>query len=544
LNALIPTNEQLALRTQLYGQIFKLIRRTRSEEEIVREAVDAVANALPEYRVAFSSVDRAGGLVVHYSRNAPSIPSLEGLETQLAAAPLFLEAMFRLETIQVNDPKDSAIEKELAQAEPRLGARGSRLFCPFDESSGRVTLLTLTKPKEEGWDPYLVETVREVGEVMHLLRREARTRELLQTNEERFREFSEHVEAVLWMVDANTHEVLYINSAFEEVWGRSMQSLRDNSFSFIEGVHPEDQYLVWEQVRTPRPRPTSMEYRVLRPDGSVVWVKDSSFPVYDESGALRQLVGIAQDITALKQAETKLEATRAQVISKAKFAAIGEMASGIAHEINNPLAVIAGLTKQLREEEEKKRKPTPNAVEHLLTIEKMVGRISAITKGLRTFSRQTDWDPLAPVAVATLLSETVSMFRPRADKEGAVLELPPPEPGLRVNCRSSEIIQVLLNLLNNALDATESLPERRVGITARSEDGTAFILVTDNGPGVPPGIRENIFQPFFTTKDVGRGTGLGLSISKRIVEDHGGRLALEASGPATTFVVQLPLEKR
>jgi PAS domain S-box-containing protein len=543
LSKLSPTGAQLAMRADLYQHLFTLIRRSYSEDELVREAVNSVAQAMPEMRVAFSSVDREGHLVVHYSRNVPSIPSLEGLRTDLSAAPLFLEAMFRLEVVVVDHPAQSELEKQLGRAEPRLAARGSRLFCPFDEDSGRVTLLTLTKPSEEAWDPYLVETVKEVGEIVHLLRRDARTRDLLRRNEARFREFSEHVDAVLWMVDASSQEVLYINQAYERIYGRPIAELLQKPYAFVEAVHPEDQYIVWEQLRSPRPGPTAMEYRVVRPDGSMVWVKDSSFPVHDDNGTLRQLVGIVEDITALKQTEGKLEATRAQVISKAKFAAIGEMASGIAHEINNPLAVISGLARQLKEEEAKKRRASPLTLEHLGTIEKMVGRISAITKGLRTFSRQTDWDPLTPAALATIATETAELFRPRADKEEALFEMQLASGDLRVNCRSSEIIQVLLNLLNNALDATEGQAERRVLLRIEQEGNQARLLVQDNGSGVPANIRDNIFLPFFTTKEVGRGTGLGLSISKRIVEDHGGRLGLDPNGPGTTFLVQLPLER-
>ena len=511
----------------------------------MRASIDAIAQGLPEYRVAFSTVDRMGHLVVDYSRNVAAIPSLEGLSTDISAAPLFLDAMFRLETVVVDHPETSGLEQQLARAEPRLSAAGSRLFCGFDETEGRVTLLTLTKPTVEPWDPALVETVRELGEIVHLLRRDARTREQLHRNEAKFREFSEHVGAVLWMTDATTREVTYINPAFERIWGRSVESLKGKPFGFLDGVHPEDRADVWAKMRDINPTPSILEYRVLRPDGRVVWVKDSYFPVRDESGALCRVVGIVEDITALKQTEAKLETTRAQVIAKAKFAAIGEMASGIAHEINNPLAVIAGLARQMREGEEKKRKPAAETIDHLTTMEKMVNRISAITRGLRTFSRQTDRDPFAPVSVSALVAETASLFAPRAEKDGAFFETSLPAETIEVNGRSSELIQVLLNLLNNALDASAGLPERKVSLVVRRDGASALFLVQDNGPGVPLALWENIFQPFFTTKEVGRGTGLGLSISRRIMEDHGGRLGLDPQHPPTTFVVQLPiLEKR
>lgn len=371
-------------------------------------ALDAMAKALPQYRIAFSNVDLEGNLTVLHSRNVPEIPFLEGLRTNIAAAPLFLEGMFRLECVVVEDPRASELEQELSRAEPRLGAAGARLFCPFDEAAGRVTLVTLTRAQPGKWDSCLVETVREAGEFIHLLRREART--------------------------------------------------------------------------------------------------------------------------------------RAQAISKAKFAAIGEMASGIAHEINNPLAVIDGLGRQLRELEAEKRKANPTVLAHLSTIEKMVGRITAITKGLRTFSRQSDRDPLAPVVLSSLIAEAAAIFGARAEREGADFEIIAPTAHLRVSGRSSELLQVLINLLNNALDATEGMAERKVQLRVRQIDGVVELSVRDSGPGVPQALRESVFLPFFTTKEVGRGTGLGLSISKRIIEDHGGHLILDPSQPSTTFVVELPLE--
>ena len=116
------------------------------------------------------------------------------------------------------------------------------------------------------------------------------------------------------------------------------------------------------------------------------------------------------------------------------------------------------------------------------------------------------------------------------------------DPGIVVACRPTQIAQVILNLLNNAYDAVSLLPEKwiRLTVTAVSA-GAVEICITDSGHGVPTTILDKIMQPFFTTKEVGRGVGLGLSISQQIIDDHRGKLYLDASHPNTRFVVELPL---
>ena len=533
---------QLVLRAELYRRLTPLIRSTHSEDEIVKAAVDALADSMPHVRVAFSHLHRSGRLQVRYSRNVPEIPSLDGVESDLSGARLLMEAFFRHEIVSCDDATKDPVTQELIRAQPIFRTEGARIYCPFEESEDTVTILTFTNPKPEPWDPQFLVTLREIGEFVHLLRRETRTRNLLAKNESTFRQFSEHVQAVLYMTDPVTHEVYYVSPAYERVWGRPIEALKENPLAFIEGIHPDDRHLMWKRINSSQKRSRVLQFRVVKPNGETVWVKDSNHPVYDESGNFLRVVGIVEDISELREAQERLELTQSQMISKAKFAALGEMASGIAHEINNPLAVIHGLTAQLREAHARKKKIDTSLLDSLDTIEKMIARISAITKGLRTFSRQADVDPLVPTDLKGLVEESIAIFRARALKVGATLSVALPAESLRVRCRSSELIQVLLNLLNNALDATEGMNDRRLSLTLRRDVAEASLIVEDNGPGVPAAIRESIFLPFFTTKDVGRGTGLGLSISKGIVEGHGGRLELTQAPARTCFVVSLPLE--
>ena len=128
----------------------------------------------------------------------------------------------------------------------------------------------------------------------------------------------------------------------------------------------------------------------------------------------------------------------------------------------------------------------------------------------------------------------------RLRQNSVELRVPPVEKSLRIDCRPTEISQVLLNLLNNAVDAVQPLAEKWVELKVRNAGNEIEISVTDSGAGIPEKIRDKMGQPFFTTKVVGHGTGLGLSISKGIVEAHGGRLSLDAECEHTRFVVMLP----
>jgi C4-dicarboxylate-specific signal transduction histidine kinase len=241
--------------------------------------------------------------------------------------------------------------------------------------------------------------------------------------------------------------------------------------------------------------------------------------------------------------QEKLAFTQAQIVSNAKFVALGEMASGIAHEINNPLAVIHGTAVHLQERLRSGNLDVPLFQESMASVEKMANRISTVVKGLRTFSRQSAGDPLSRVNVNTIVEEAITMCGARFRASKIQLDVRLCEDPVMIRCRSSEISQVILNLLSNAFDAVHLAPTRWVRVVVAKQDDKMQLAVADSGPAIPSDLRDRIFQPFFTTKEVGKGTGLGLSISKGIAEAHEGRLFLDHESDCTRFVLEIPLEK-
>jgi C4-dicarboxylate-specific signal transduction histidine kinase len=245
------------------------------------------------------------------------------------------------------------------------------------------------------------------------------------------------------------------------------------------------------------------------------------------------------DIAARERAERELAESRQAAINAAKMAALGEMSASVAHEVNNPLTVILLRAQRL---DILARTETMDAAIVRKTahdIDRTVERIRRIVDALRAFARQGDEDPLRPEYLAPIIEDTVELCAHRFRQHGVALEVDAIPDGLLVECRGTQITQVLLNLLSNAYDAVENQDERWVRITVDVHGDVVQIGVLDSGPGVPTEIAARIMEPFYTTKEIGRGTGLGLSLSKGIAEAHGGRLELDPRERPTRFVLTL-----
>jgi signal transduction histidine kinase len=344
-----------------------------------------------------------------------------------------------------------------------------------------------------------------------------------------------------------------------------LQSIQGKSF-LLGADHPVMQSLhrlepiVCPDIRKD-PRFRELLVDLEKYSGSIARV---DFPLEDEGGRLNmisftlpephewdkdfvQLISELSELTSLLLREIrvreKLEITQARVVSNAKFVALGEMASGIAHEINNPLAVIHGTAVHLQERLRSGNVDIPLFSESMISVEKMANRISSVVKGLRVFSRQGAGEPLTKSDIRDVIEDTITMCSARMRASRISVEVVVPNTPLRVRCRPSEISQLLLNLISNAYDAVHLLADRRIRLVAKQQDGKVEVAVEDSGAGIPVESRERIFHPFFTTKEVGKGVGLGLSISKGLAEAHGGSLYFDANAPLTRFVFELPEEE-
>ena len=244
--------------------------------------------------------------------------------------------------------------------------------------------------------------------------------------------------------------------------------------------------------------------------------------------------------------ERKKAASEQMAIQSGRMAALGKMAAGIAHEINNPLAVIAekaGWIKDLLREEDLRRSPAfQEFADAVAKIEYHLLRAKKITHRLLSFGRRTE--PVREqVDVNEVLDETIDFLESEARHRTIVIQtdLSPDLP--RITSDSAQLQQVFLNILNNALDAIDTNGLIRIKTRHMPEYGQIAVEISDNGPGIPKEYLNKIFDPFFTTKEVGKGTGLGLSISCNIVENLGGRMMVASQeGEGTTFTIYHPVK--
>jgi signal transduction histidine kinase len=250
-----------------------------------------------------------------------------------------------------------------------------------------------------------------------------------------------------------------------------------------------------------------------------------------------------------KLIETELANQRAGAFNAAKLASLGEMAGGIAHEINNPLSIIINSL-ELAENSINRGGDIDYAKKKIQKAQSTAMRIAKIIRGLRSFSRNADDDEMTPVAVASILEDTLDLTNERIRNSSTLLEVIDESHGSQVLCRSTQIVQVLVNLLNNAVDALAALSESEqkwITIHLNSVGTSLVISVVDAGCGIPDPLVARIFDPFFTTKEVGKGTGLGLSISQSIMAKHSGSIRYCLYNGHTCFEMTLPLlsdEKR
>ncbi len=239
--------------------------------------------------------------------------------------------------------------------------------------------------------------------------------------------------------------------------------------------------------------------------------------------------------------ELKLQQLKAE--HSAKMAALGSMAGSIAHEVNNPLAIIHGYAQFLLHRIDSGRTEREELRLGLSRIKETSQRISDIIKALRSYARDDRQDDLVDCSVSEIISETIHLcFELLKNKQISIAWNPEPNVGIRFRGRKAALMQALLNLINNACDAIAGLEKKwiQIDLQTEGEQGSIQVRVTDSGSGIPAEIREKIMLPFFSTKANGSGTGLGLSISKNLVESMGGRLTLDDSVENTCFVLSLP----
>jgi PAS domain S-box-containing protein len=408
-----------------------------------------------------------------------------------------------------------------------------------------------------------------------------RTRDALRESEERLRQLTANIPGAVYrrMLDPSM-TVEFVGDTIEELTGYAADQLIGNrEREYASLVHPEDLARVREEIGAAIRDDChyGLAYRIVRADGEELWVGDRGRADVREGEPI-WLYGTISDIHERKQLEADRARMEVELRMAQKLEAVGQLAAGIAHEINTPVQFLgdslqflkdsfdsldyllvtyrdtcAGLTadpahaalrERLEQAEEEAdltylRERVPAACERTL---EGVERVASIVRAMKEFAHpQTEQ---APADLNRALESTLTVARHEykyvAEVHTQLAELP------MVVCNLSDLNQVFLNLIVNAAHAIEDVVEPgekgTIRVSTERSGDAVLVRIADSGGGIPADVRTRIFDPFFTTKEVGRGSGQGLAIARAVVEKHRGSLGLEtAVGRGTTFTIRLPV---
>lgn len=335
----------------------------------------------------------------------------------------------------------------------------------------------------------------------------------------------------------------YVNEKFCEISGYTPDELLGKNHRIINsGIHSTDFFKsMWSTISAGGIWKGDICNRAK--NGYLYWVSTTIVPFLDEFGKSNQFLAIRQDITALKLAQQLILDQQAQMLAHSKLSAIGEMAATITHEINNPLGVILGRCEMIKSMIERGSADPANLSRLIDTIEVTAQRIEKIVKSMRTLSHEGQDDPVYKTSVKNIITDLSDLFSEKFQSHGIQFTISEISDSLTVECRSHEIMQVLVNLLNNSYDAIVTKTQKWIRIDVQQKGDQVEVAVTDCGSGIPAPIVDKLFMPFFSTKKVQYGTGLGLSISRNLIQRHQGKLEYQSNSPFTRFVVTIPIKQ-
>lgn len=434
--------------------------------------------------------------------------------------------------------------------------------CPVLEAraSGRPRRAELSDPEGRVWSVCGYPVRDAAGNLLGLMEwaqditERKRAEQALRESEARLRLLAETIRDVLWIGSPDSTCYSYVSPAYAEVWGRPVESLYADGLSWLEAVHPEDRPAVWNAVQSRVTGdlllPHSIEYRILRPDGTSRWIAQRVYPMRDEEGRLTSVVGIASDITEHKRAEAERLELERRLLQTQKMESLGVMAGGIAHDYNNLLTVILGNLELASQA----LGPSAVARLHIESAIQATQRAAELTRQMLAYSGKGHF-VIRELDLSDLIENNLHFLK-TSIPETITFNLNLGRDLPRIAADPNQVQQVLVNLLANASEAIGDGPgvitlssgqqecdELYLSRSRLDEKPPAgrfvYLEVSDTGCGMDEATQARLFDPFFSTKFTGR--GLGMPAVLGIVRGHRGAIMVDSQlGLGTTVRVLFP----
>ncbi len=419
-----------------------------------------------------------------------------------------------------------------------------------DKRAGTIKVYyTEHRPEIDG-GPFLKEErmlLNTVSERLGKIIEHKRAKQALAKSEEMFKTIFNQAPYGIALIGSFTGHIYEVNPKFAQIAGRTVEQMA--TIDWMSITHPDDVQKDLDNMALLNAGTIpgfNMEKRYIHPDGSNVWIDMTITPVTVEDKTHPRHLCMIQDITASKKAAEEKKRLQAEALRTGQMASLGELAAGVAHEINNPINGIIGCAEILRDQFDENNEDIEIPVRIIKTGE----RVAKIVKNLLKYSRDRE-DEYSPAHIRDILSDTLALMEKQISKDGIKLSVDAPLDLPKIKASSQELQQVFLNLLSNARYAVNARADEFDGdryinikaVTSEFEESRCVrITFHDNGTGIPENIIRNLSDPFFTTKPAGEGTGLGLHISREIIKKHKGRLWFDSvEGEFTKALVDLPV---
>ena len=387
-------------------------------------------------------------------------------------------------------------------------------------------------------EPVLQATVRDVTELKQKEVEIERMTQALVTEKTRLENMIKNTPGATYRFHAPSDAepmFSFISEQACEIYGCSPDDLLRDPRFILSRLHPEEEESLQNAIKKSAEEMKQFDWegRILRMSGEVRWIRAASIPYDDGKGGI-VWDGLLFDITSERAAAQIVAQERLRAIQASNLKSLAEMSAGLAHEINNPLTIVAGNVRLLWKHRDNEERFSAG----LDVINNSIGRISKIVGGLSRFARINATAQTERRTLSSIVNDAWTIARAEAKRLEVAVEFEL-ESTSELLCDAIELEQATTNLLLNAIYAAKDSNSRWVKAHVFDLSEEIVLRVLDSGPGVAPSIEDKLYEPFFTTKPVGEGTGLGLSICKGIVERHGGALGLNRTFDSTCFEVRL-----